>query len=84
MHRVKRTPDFEEFDNEYLGINVKLQHLNTNNSTGHTANITVNDRLDIPYTSIDPKITDVKKVRYANNGTSTIHHTVVRFGAVGG
>lgn len=48
------------------------------------ANITVNDRLDIPDTSIDPKITDVKKVRYRNNGTSSVHHTVVSFGAIGG
>jgi hypothetical protein len=48
------------------------------------ANITVNDRLDIPDTSIDPKITSVKKVKYPANGTSVVHHTVVTFGALGG
>ena len=40
LHRVKRTPDHEEFNFENLGINVKLHHLDTNNNTGHIANIT--------------------------------------------
>ena len=50
LQRVKRSPNFEEFNNEYLGINVKLEHLNTNTSTGHIADITVNDlaKLHLP------------------------------------
>lgn len=48
------------------------------------ANISVNDRLDLPDTSIDPKITDIKKVKYMANGTPAVHHTVVTFGAIGG
>ena len=50
LHRVKRTPDYEEYNFENLGINVKLQHLNTNTNTGHIADITVNDlaKLHLP------------------------------------
>lgn len=48
------------------------------------ATITVNDRLDLPDTGIDPKIISVEKVKYSANGTPTVHHTVVTFGALGG
>lgn len=48
------------------------------------ANISINDRLDLPDTNIDPRITDIKKVKYMANGSSAVHHTVVSFGALGG
>ncbi len=48
------------------------------------AAISVDDKLDLPDTSIDPRIISVKKVKYSANGTPTVHHTVVTFGALGG
>ena len=48
------------------------------------ANISESDRLDLPDTSIDPRIISVKKVKYSANGTPTVHHTVVTFGALNG
>ena len=46
FNRVKRTPENQEFNNENLGINVELE----TNSTGHAADITVNDlaKLHLP------------------------------------
>ena len=46
FNRVKRSPDLKEYNNENLGINIKLQ----NYSTGHIADITVNDlaKLHLP------------------------------------
>ena len=46
------------------------------------ATINVGDRLDLPEYSQDPRITGVRKVYYSANGTRTIHHTEVTFGAV--
>jgi hypothetical protein len=46
------------------------------------ATINVGDRLDLPAYTADPRITGVRKVIYSANGTSTIHHTEVTFGAV--
>jgi hypothetical protein len=48
------------------------------------ANISESDRLDLPDTGIDPRIISVKKVKYSANGTPTVHHTVVTFGALNG
>ena len=48
------------------------------------ATIDTGDRLDLPDTSIDPRIISVKKVKYMANGTPTVHHTVVTFGALNG
>jgi hypothetical protein len=48
------------------------------------ADIDTSDRLDLPNTNIDPRITSVKKVRYMANGVSTVHHTLVSFGALNG
>lgn len=48
------------------------------------ANIDTSDRLDLPDTAIDPRIISVKKVKYMANGTPTVHHTVVTFGALNG
>ena len=46
------------------------------------ATIEVGDRLDLPYFTTDPRITGVRKVYYSANGTTTVHHTEVTFGAV--
>jgi hypothetical protein len=46
------------------------------------ANINVGDRLDLPQYTADPRITGVRKVIYSANGTPTVHHTEVTFGAV--
>ena len=46
------------------------------------ATINVGDRLDLPAYTADPRITGVRKVIYSANGTSTVHHTEVTFGAV--
>lgn len=48
------------------------------------ANIEVGDRLDLPGNNPDPRILDVKKVKYRANGTAVVHHTKVRFGSLGG
>ena len=48
------------------------------------ATIDTSDRLDLPDTAIDPRIISVKKVKYMANGTPTVHHTVVTFGALNG
>ncbi|XP_023341014.1 uncharacterized protein LOC111711021 [Eurytemora carolleeae] len=56
LQGVKRSPNFEEFNNEYLGINVKLEHLNTNTSTGHIADITVNDLAKLHLPCINGKV----------------------------
>ena len=46
------------------------------------AAINVGDRLDLPAFTSDPRIIGVRKVNYSANGTTTIHHTEVTFGAV--
>ena len=46
------------------------------------AAINVGDRLDLPAYTADPRITGVRKVNYSANGTTTVHHTEVTFGAV--
>lgn len=46
------------------------------------ANINIGDRLDLPAYTADPRITGVRKVIYSANGTPTVHHTEVTFGAV--
>jgi hypothetical protein len=48
------------------------------------ADIEVGDRLDLPGNNPDPRIISVDKVSYSANGTTTIHHTKVRFGSLGG
>ena len=46
------------------------------------ATVNVGDRLDLPAYTADPRITGVRKVIYSANGTATVHHTEVTFGAV--
>ena len=46
------------------------------------ATINVGDRLDLPAFTSDPRIIGVRKVIYSANGTPTVHHTEVTFGAV--
>ena len=44
------------------------------------ATININDRLDLPDYTQDPRITGIRKVYYDVNGTRTIHHVEVTFG----
>lgn len=46
------------------------------------ANIEIGDRLDLPGANPDPRILDVRKVKYNAAGTTTVHHTKVRFGSM--
>jgi len=46
------------------------------------ANIEIGDRIDLPGTAPEPRIVEVRKVRYNANGTTVVHHTKVRFGAL--
>ena len=48
------------------------------------ADVEVGDRLDLPGNNADPRIIAVDKVSYSANGTTTVHHTKVRFGSLGG
>jgi len=48
------------------------------------ADIEVGDRLDLPGNNADPRILSVDKVNYSANGTTTVHHTKVKFGSLGG
>ena len=46
------------------------------------ADIAIGDRIDLPGTNPEPRIVEVRKVRYSANGTTAVHHTKVRFGAL--
>lgn len=46
------------------------------------ADISVGDRLDLPGNNPDPRILEVRKVRYRAAGTTAVHHTKVRFGSM--
>ena len=48
------------------------------------ADIEVGDRLDLAGSNADQRIISVDKVSYSANGTTTVHHTKVRFGSLGG
>jgi len=48
------------------------------------ADIAIGDRLDLPGNNADPRILEVRKVKYNAAGTTTVHHTKVRFGSIGG
>jgi|APGre2960657373_1045057.scaffolds.fasta_scaffold60812_3 hypothetical protein len=48
------------------------------------ADIEIGDRIDLPGTAPEPRIVEVRKVKYSAAGTTTVHHTKVRFGAISG
>lgn len=48
------------------------------------ADIEIGDRLDLPGSNPDPRIIEVRKVKYSAAGTTAVHHTKVRFGSVNG
>ena len=48
------------------------------------ANIEIGDRIDLPGTAPEPRIVEVRKVKYNAGGVTAVHHTKVRFGAISG
>jgi len=46
------------------------------------ADIEIGDRITLPGGNLEPRVVEVDKVNYDANGTTTVHHTKVRFGAV--
>ncbi len=46
------------------------------------ADIEIGDRIDLAGTAPEPRIVEVDKINYSANGTTTVHHTKVRFGAI--